>query len=84
MATPPLPPTPNPTPAPVTAPSKLTSILSIIQLALTVLQTIPVIGGDAALANSLLGILTNALNLYQAEAGVPLDLTKIPLESLVP
>lgn len=76
-------PIPNPTPAPVAAPSKLASILSIIQLALTLLQTIPVIGGDVALAKSLLGILTNGLNLYNQEAGQPLDLTKIPLETPV-
>jgi hypothetical protein len=80
MATPPV---PNPTPKPVAAPTKLQSILGIIQIALTVLQTIPVIGGDAALASSLLGILTNALNLYQQTAGTPLDLTKIPLEAPV-
>lgn len=81
MATPPI---PNPTPAPVPAPTKLQSILQIIQLALTVLSSIPVIGGDVKLASTVLGILTNGLNLYNQEAGQPLDLSKIPLETPVP
>lgn len=66
------------------APTKLQSILAIIQLALSGLSSLPVVGGAASLANVFVGLLTHGLNLYQQETGAPLDLTKIPVETLVP
>lgn len=61
----------------------LISILTIIQVALNALSTIPVIGTDAALSGVFIQIIQNAMNAYHSAAGVPLDLTKIPLEKPV-
>lgn len=73
---------PNPTPA---NPSKLQTILSIINAALQGLTLIPGLGTGVAAAvaieQALQGILSNALAAYQAEAGQPIDLSKIPLET---
>jgi hypothetical protein len=73
----------TPTPAPST--SKLQTILGIINAALQGLTMIPGLGTGVAAAvgleQLLQGILTNALQAYQAEAGQPIDLTKIPLET---
>jgi hypothetical protein len=71
---------PIPSPAP---PSKLQNILSIINLALQGLSAIPVLSLPIALEQTFQGILTNALAAYQQEAGQPIDLTKIPLETPV-
>ena len=61
----------------------LGSILQIIQAALMALTAIPAIGADAALAGVFIGILQSALNAYHSAAGVPLDVTKLPLETPV-
>jgi hypothetical protein len=65
-------------------PSKLSLILAIINAALQGLTLVPGIGGGATLALTFETILKNALAAYQAEAGQPIDLTKIPLETPVP
>jgi hypothetical protein len=76
-----IPPTPTPSPAP---PSKLQNILSIINLALQGLSTIPVLSLPIALEQTFQKILTNALAAYQQETGQPIDLSKIPQETPVP
>lgn len=63
--------------------SKVQTILLVIQLALTALSKLPVVGADAALVATLLGIYQNAAALYQQETGQPFDVTKIPLETKV-
>lgn len=64
--------------------SKQSLILEIIQLALTGLATVPAVGAGAILASTFLGIYQKAVMSYQAEVGQPFDVTKIPLEPLVP
>lgn len=63
--------------------SKLQSIEAIILAALQGLQLLPGIGGTAAVVGIFANILVNAQNAYAAEAGQPIDLNKIPLESPV-
>ena len=63
------------------APSKLQTILSIIQIALSALGT--VVPGTA-LAGVFITIFQNATALYQAETGQPFDINRIPLESKLP
>lgn len=72
------------TPTPTPAPSKVQSILTIIDAALQGLSLLPVVGAPAGLADVFLNILRGGLDAYQAETGQPLDLTKIPMEALVP
>ena len=67
-------------PATPAVPSKLQTILSIIQLALTGLATLV---PGAALAETFVTIFQNATQLYQQESGQPFDVTKIPLETPV-
>ncbi len=64
--------------------SKTQLILVILQTALTGLAVVP--GGAVASGAGLafVQIIQNAVLVYQAETGQPLDLTKIPLETLVP
>ena len=66
------------------SPDKLSGILAIIDAALKGLALFPVVGAPAGLADVFLNILRGGLSAYEAEAGQPLDLTKIPLESLIP
>jgi len=63
--------------------SPLQSILLIIQTALTALEAIPQTSAGAEIAQSFLSILNASLTAYKQAAGQPLDLTKIPLETLV-
>lgn len=63
--------------------NKLTNILTIITLTLGALSKVPVIGGDASLVAALLQILQAALAEYQSQNGAPLDLSKIPQQTLV-
>lgn len=79
--------TPTPTPAPN---SKVQNILNIINIALTGLTIAgsftPVSGAiNAAVSLEQLfqGMLTNALQAYQAEVGQPINLALIPLEAPV-
>jgi hypothetical protein len=58
-------------------------ILTILQVAMTALQTIPAIGGDIKLASAFISIIQNAMNAFHSAAGVPLDLSKLPLETPV-
>jgi hypothetical protein len=58
--------------------------LSILQIALSALSTIPAIGTDAQLAAAFLTIIQKTLAGYSAAAGQPLDLTKVPMETTVP
>ncbi len=73
------------TPTPAPSSSKLQTILSIINGALQGLTLIPGLGAGVsaavAIEQALQGILSNALAAYQAEAGQPIDLSKIPLET---
>ena len=75
---------PTPVAAPLPTVSKLSLILLILETALNALGKIPVIGGDAALAAALIQIVQAGMAAYQAEAGQPLDLSKIPQEQPVP
>ena len=61
----------------------LSGILTIIQVALTALAAIPAVGPEAGLAIPFIQILQAGLNAYNQAAGVPLDVTKIPLETPV-
>jgi hypothetical protein len=65
-------------------PSKLQLILSIVNLALQGLSTIPALSLPIAIEQTFQGILTKALAAYQAETGAPIDLTKLPQEALIP
>jgi hypothetical protein len=76
MSTPPIP--------VVTSQSKLQTILAIINATLQGLTLVPVIGTGAQLGLVFETILQHALAAYQAEAGQPIDLTKIPIETPVP
>jgi hypothetical protein len=60
--------------------SKVATILQLIQLALTGLAGLPVVGPFAGLGEVFLGIYQNAAQLYEAETGQPFDVTKIPIE----
>jgi hypothetical protein len=78
------------TPTPVPSTSKIQNILGIINLALqglTIAASFTPIGGAVVSAVKLeqlfQGMLQNALAAYQAEAGQPIDLTQIPLETPV-
>lgn len=72
------------TPVVTPQPSKLQNILGIINLALGALSGIPALGLPIAIEQAFQKILTNALAAYQAETGAPIDLGKIPQETLVP
>jgi hypothetical protein len=61
----------------------ISSILTIIQIALNALSVIPAVGADAALAGVFINILQAGMVAYNAAAGAPLDLSKIPLETPV-
>lgn len=64
--------------------STLESIEAIILAALKGLSLVPGgIGVSAGLISTLAGILVNAQQVYQQAAGVPYDLTKVPLETPV-
>ena len=67
----------------VSGASKASLIVNIIQLALIGLQAVPQTAAPAALAETFVGILQNALGAYQAEVGQPFDATKIPIEQPV-
>jgi hypothetical protein len=78
-------------PSPPPATSKRQSILNIINIALqgiTLAGSFTPIGGAIAagvkLEQLFQGMLSNALSAYQAETGQPIDLSKIPTETLVP
>jgi hypothetical protein len=72
------------TPIPTPSQSKLQTILAIINAALQGLMLVPGLQLPAGVGLAFETILQHALAAYEAEAGQPLDLTKIPLESLVP
>lgn len=74
--TPPVPPVPTV--------SKLSLILLILETALNALGKVPVIGTDAALASAFIQIIQAGMQAYQAESGLPIDLTKLPQETPVP
>lgn len=87
----PVPPVPPTTPvASTTSTDKLQSILNIITIAL---QGLTIAGSFTPVAGAINAgvkleqlfqqMLTNALQMYQSEVGQPIDLGKIPLESLV-
>ena len=57
--------------------------LEILQLALATLSVIPATAPEAALGGVLIQIIQKSMAGYQAAAGAPLDITKIPLETKV-
>lgn len=57
--------------------------LEILQLALVTLAAIPDAAPEAAVGGVLLTIVRKAMAGYEAAAGAPLDLTKIPIEAKV-
>jgi hypothetical protein len=60
-------------------------ILLIIQAALSGLSTLKgTTGTDAAMALRFSQIIQSGMQAYEAAAGTPLDLTKIPLQQPVP
>jgi hypothetical protein len=61
--------------------SKLDSILQIIQLTLSGLSGLPVVGPFAQIGGVLEGIFEHAATLYEAETGQPFDASKIPIET---
>lgn len=63
--------------------NKTDTILALIQVILKSIQTIPVIGTDAAVIAAFVTILQNALVAFEAANGAPLDVSKIPLETPV-
>ena len=64
--------------------STLSNIESIILAALAGLKLVPGgIGVTAGLISTFAGILVNAQQAYQQAAGVPYDLSKVPLETPV-
>lgn len=72
------------TPAPVTGSgTSITFILTILQIALNALTTVPAIGADMALSSVFVNIIQQAMNAYHAAAGAPLDLSKLPMETPV-
>jgi len=61
-----------------------TLILAIIQAALAGLASIKgKVGTDASVASAFTTIIQNGMAAYEAAAGQPLDLTKIPIETKV-
>lgn len=75
MATPPVPVVNNA--------STVSEILGFLSIALNALGTIPAIGADVALAGVFVSLIQKAMSAYHTAAGVPLDLSKIPLEQPV-
>jgi hypothetical protein len=73
----------TPTPSPAPPASKLSNILLIIDAALKGLALVPGVGAPAGLADVFLNILRGGLAAYQAEAGQPLDLSKLLPESQI-
>jgi hypothetical protein len=69
--------------ASTTQSSSITSILTIIQVALNALAVIPAVGPDAELASVFLGILQSAMAAYHSAADSALNLTNIPVETPV-
>lgn len=74
--------------APVTPPlptiSKASLILTILTVSLQGLSAIPVIGPEASAAAYFIKIIQAATQAFHQETGQPIDLTKLPLEDLVP
>lgn len=64
--------------------SKLDQILQIIQIALGALSGLPVVGPASLLAGVFLAIFQKATALYQAESGLPFDISLIPMETPLP
>jgi hypothetical protein len=56
----------------------------IIDMGLKGLAMVPGVGAIPGLADIFLHIIQGGMAAYQAETGLPLDLTKIPQETLVP
>lgn len=63
--------------------TSLQSILQILSISLNALSVIPVVGPEAALAETFLSIIQKSMAAYQTASGQPLDLTKLPMEKPV-
>lgn len=57
--------------------------IEILQVALAALAVIPATAPEAAIGGALVTIIQKAMAGYQAAAGAPLDLTKLPIEAKV-
>ena len=76
--------TSQPVPVVTGASSTLSNIEAIILAALAGLKLVPGgVGVTAGLISTFAGILVNAQQVYQQSAGVPYDLSKVPLETPV-
>jgi hypothetical protein len=62
---------------------KVLTILGIIDAALKGLSQLPVVGAPTGIADIFVNILRGGLAAYQAETGLPLDLTKLHQETPV-
>jgi len=67
----------------MSASSTATNILAILQIALAALAAVPGVGADAAVVAAFVKIIQNAMLAYESATGVPLDLTKVPIETPV-
>lgn len=75
------------TPTPVTvslAGGTLNDILAILSAALGVMSAIPVTAPAAGIALVVEQIIVAAVNRIQTQTGLPIDLTKIPVEAPLP
>lgn len=75
------------TPSPVTvslAGGTLNDILAILSAALGVLSAIPVTAPAAGIALVVEQIIVAAVNRIQTQTGLPIDLTKVPVEAPLP
>lgn len=57
--------------------------LEILQISLAALAVIPATAPEAALGGVLVTIIQKAMAGYQTAAGMPLDLSKLPIETPV-
>lgn len=62
----------------------LAEVTTILQDALNVLDVIPVTAPFAGLASVILGVITAAVSRIKTQSGLPIDLSKIPVEAPLP
>lgn len=57
--------------------------IEILQVALAAMAVIPATAPEAAIGGALVTIIQKSMAGYEAAAGAPLDLTKLPIEAKV-
>ena len=72
------------TPIPVPGTSTVSTWLAVLTASLNALAVIPGIGADAAIAGAFISIITAAVTSIRSQTGLPIDLTKIPIEPQLP